>query len=368
VSELVIHIGPHKTGTTTIQEALMAGALTPDQPAASYGPEAGVSAHHVLAEHLLRLDGRGRLDDAWFLADGATPNPASFPSSGGERVLISAEALCEIGPKGYDALVQWAKPDRITVIAAIRPPAAWFWSAWQQTCKTPEWLEWNDFLLDQRGAGRFFPTRYLSIWGSSRVPTQIHVLRADRDDLVRSFAVAAGFSPLKQGTILPRHNLGLGPEEAVMTALFTQNLAARVKDEAPQHGLIPSAFVARYCLDLVDNGRPCRDHLGVLLRARWRDVLFERRSALHESVLASWRDDCRRAASLPALTDGSRAVLAGLAEERPPDSGRGQLGKDLFPPRLAAIPFDGRLTVAVRACAAQVRAQHRSIRLHVRRA
>jgi len=207
----LVHIGPHKTGTTALQAAFhLARARAEAQGVhyAGYGPQP-VSA-------VLAAIGRGgsRSSDArppskrlWQLL------VAEIRRAGDRRVLLSSEFLADAEPEAIARVVADLDPARVHVVATLRPLARIIPSQWQQYVQnrlTMPFEDWLDAILHQP-RGTVTPTfwqrhrhdelvaRWADVVGPANV-TVVALAGDDRETIFRAFEQLLGLS---SGTLAP---------------------------------------------------------------------------------------------------------------------------------------------------------------------
>ena len=129
---VLVHIGPHKTGTTAIQTTLAALRDRLTEAGVSY--PGGADAHHKPARALTQKHVGWRGSDA--------PPPvavwdrlvAKVRELHG-RVVISSEFLAGADAEAREKLLDDLGPERVHVLLAARNPASIALSSWQQTLK-----------------------------------------------------------------------------------------------------------------------------------------------------------------------------------------------------------------------------------------
>jgi hypothetical protein len=143
-----IHVGPHKTGTTSLQAAfkdaqgflLKNGVLYPDnwlRSDGSYG-------HHLLFSHL-----RGGEDTK------LREDFSSFQDVDVEKILISAEDLSDLNEREIDRLKALTQGSSVTIIAYIRRWSERLVSAWKESVHHGSTLTFPHFVAAELAA----PTR-----------------------------------------------------------------------------------------------------------------------------------------------------------------------------------------------------------------
>ncbi len=135
IDELVLHIGPGKTGTTTVQTIFATqndalrnqGLFVPLARGGCPGVHTAVIKPFVSPSDFDLLHGHSQ--DSIDVAD----IEASLSSGVSRRVLISSEMFAEAeGHDGTVALVKRLAPRRLTVIQTVRSPISWMLSAFAQ--------------------------------------------------------------------------------------------------------------------------------------------------------------------------------------------------------------------------------------------
>ena len=159
---VLLHIGPHKTGTTAIQRTLAANS----QALADHGlvyPEVGLNddAHHDLGLMLERGE-EARLEEM----------AALLSEQRGRAIVLSSESFSSLAPPAIQRLQQMlAGFDEVRVVTYLRNflemPYAW----WQEQVKHREADMLNDFMLE-----------------ISRRPSAAHILNYGR--MIRTFSAA----------------------------------------------------------------------------------------------------------------------------------------------------------------------------------
>jgi hypothetical protein len=131
LSELLLHVGPEKTGTTTIQASLAASA--PELTAA--GTFVPLATGHSPGHHLPIL--RELVGDPEFQAHYAYSQDvlslqatlAELAHNGCDRMVLSAEDFSAPSTRGdVLRLIQTINPAKLTVVHAIRPVVPWLLS------------------------------------------------------------------------------------------------------------------------------------------------------------------------------------------------------------------------------------------------
>jgi hypothetical protein len=208
---VLLHVGPHKTGTTALQAALWA-------------------AREELPRQGARLAGRSRNPAAAVRAvtgqaspyaeDGRTPPIRRWNRLAGEiraarasRVIVSSEFFAWADPAAIRRIVDDLGPDRVHVAVTLRPLARIVPSMWQQNVQAgtmttiDAWLE--DVLERQVEARHSFWTlqrhdelvdRWAAVVGTERV-TAVVVDDRDHDVLMRAFE---DLLALARGTLSPQ--------------------------------------------------------------------------------------------------------------------------------------------------------------------
>lgn len=223
----LLHIGPAKTGTTSLQsgfhfnrEALephgvhYAGSGT--QPRAAAG---AVALGRRIAGHRSGLE-------AW-------PNLVEeVQGSTAKRVVISSETFARAGDAGAKAVIDAFGADRTQVVITMRPLVDMLSSSWQQfvqTGSTERYEAWLDRMLNSRDTvngsqPEFWRKTRIDVlarrWGAlvgADGVTVVSLGGAPRDFVLRTFE---RFTGLPEGTLVPNPasdnvSLGFGVAEAV---------------------------------------------------------------------------------------------------------------------------------------------------------
>ena len=244
--ELVVHVGLPKTATTTIQTLLSWFADDVERAGVACRSIEGHAAHHILADQLLRLDGRSWPEmfhhSPWDLEH-------CWPEWGGAaRLVVSAEDLCDIGPLGVAAVDSFA--DRhdasITVVATLRSPIEWSWSLWTEHTKSRP-VDWIDFVEDLVERRRGVAGEMVAQWSAASRFRSMKFLDFHVDDPVMDFldqCVAPGIVAPDVVTTVSE-NVGVGALEAMYRARYVgavlEGLAAdeRFAGADPDGGLVP---------------------------------------------------------------------------------------------------------------------------------
>ncbi len=135
IDELILHIGPQKTATTTVQTIFAAkndalrnqGLFVPLAHGGAPGLHTAIIEPFVSSSDFDLLHGQSQdsIDVAGI--------EASLASGAPHRVLISSEMFAEAeGHDGTVALVKRLAPRRLTVIQTVRSPIPWMVSAFAQ--------------------------------------------------------------------------------------------------------------------------------------------------------------------------------------------------------------------------------------------
>jgi hypothetical protein len=210
----LLHIGPHKTGTTSLQSAFHVGR----REAAAQGVHyAGPNRQPMQAAHAIT----GKPSP---YADGKTPPRSRWrdlvrevEGAVGKRVVISSEGFADADDDGIRTVITDLGADRVHVVVTLRPLVRILPSQWQQYVQggmTLAYDEWLDAMLNQP-PGSVSPSfwvrhrhdtlvkRWAAVAGSSNVIV-IVAEEADRERQLRLFEHMTG---LREGTLVPEKDL-----------------------------------------------------------------------------------------------------------------------------------------------------------------
>ena len=207
----ILHIGPHKTGTTAVQAALHDARAELERQGVLYASD----YRHAMTAVLAGLE----LPNAW--NDDKEPPPrwkwerlvGKVRSTKADRVIFSSEFFADGRPDGIRKIVDELDPSKVHVVVTLRPIAKIMPSQWQQwvqnqwTMPLEEWVQ--DLFSNPTGkAGAMFwrrhrhdqlIERWAAIVGTERV-TAIALDESDHGMLYRVFERLLG---LRTGTLQP---------------------------------------------------------------------------------------------------------------------------------------------------------------------
>lgn len=156
---LVIHIGPHKTGTTSLQRLLYDNRNALRRVSVDYiGSRLN---HHLEALSLMRREG---LDGSVPAAQHWRKLVRAVEESTAEVKIISSEHLSYAGPSDIHRIVDAFSAFHVRVLVTARPlervvPS--LWSHFAQTRAFPELRPWIESLFERHGDDN-------SVWASQR--------------------------------------------------------------------------------------------------------------------------------------------------------------------------------------------------------
>jgi hypothetical protein len=269
MADVFLHVGPPKTGTTTIQTAL-------DQQAEALAAQGVlVPGGRHRAQRLAVYDLLGQrisgADDV--VAGSLNLLVAEVAAHNGPSVIISEEELSLARPRHVRRLVRRLAPHRVFVVVGARDLSRLLVSAWQQSVVNGGSTPWQEFIGAVRSDGtegatgsgvsfwlRHDVLRVVDTWAITVPAERIRVLTVPAEDrtgqtLLARFAEATG---------LPRHtfdvtdvgvrNVGLGAAELEVVRRLNERVAGRL-NQAQHRFLIEAGIRAR--LD-VPRRRPLR--------------------------------------------------------------------------------------------------------------
>lgn len=271
--ELVVHIGPHKTGTTSIQESLHRARRELHEIGVAYLFDEGRINLNVSASELLRhvrANGKGTR-----ITQGASRITAILRATNSDRIVMSAEHLSSFNDdevRSFFELLSHEKPShRVRVIITLRRIDKMIPSLWQQSVRgrvMPSLGEWTHEILtnpNHRDAFRIDHVGLISRWVARVGPSAVTVIVADDTrprSLYDAFEQALGLPSgiLVEGRVANR-SLNLQQAELIRAA-HHQMIAAGMMEQGTEHS--PVVGERTPDIDLGDRAR--RDDVDSL---RW---------------------------------------------------------------------------------------------------
>jgi hypothetical protein len=209
---ILVHVGPFKTGSSSLQMALH----TRRQEVLAHGVLYPGTAYRHLRE-IASLMGRGPRGVPAVPPEEWTDFVAEIHRADAPRTVVSSEGLSTAGPKIVARLVQDLGPDRVHVVRVERRLDRLLPSAWQERIKSSnETRTFPRFLDDVLAADPATSTgrrasfwaahsleRYLERWQPVLPPDRIHVVVADERDPGATSAVFERMLGLPAGMLDP---------------------------------------------------------------------------------------------------------------------------------------------------------------------
>lgn len=140
----ILHIGPHKTGTTALQAAFWNNRKSVAKQGVHYASNGRHAMTAVLAgiEHWSPWNEDKRPPPMWkwerLLND--------IRSSNAKRVLLSSEFFADAKPESAARVVQQLDPKRVQIVVTLRPLSRILTSQWQQFIQNQNIFAFEDFL------------------------------------------------------------------------------------------------------------------------------------------------------------------------------------------------------------------------------
>jgi hypothetical protein len=242
----LLHIGPHKTGTTSLQNSIRANREEILRQGVYYGAPEGRLASNRIARSLLRLPFKN--PDEIVEYEEWEDQVARVRASTAGRVIVSGEEFSFCEKREIRTLLNDLGRERVHVVVTVRPLAKVLPSQWQLDLRGSftsgsfdEWLRWT---LKPQGLRKIamllgiphpfwfrhrhdeLVTRWAAEVGADRVTV---VIGDDRDHrvLLRAFE---GMLGLTDGTLLPvdgKSNPSLSAEEIAIILRVQQILSQR---------------------------------------------------------------------------------------------------------------------------------------------
>jgi hypothetical protein len=248
---ILVHIGPHKTGTTTLQAAFHRGR----GPLAAQGVlYAGGGRRPIMAVLALRR-ARARRPAVPEMRHWSGLVDEARGAAG--RVVISNEAFADASPKAIARLVRDLGPDRVHVVATLRPFASILPSQWQQFVQsglTASFDDWLREVIDPNAPAprRVFWRRHrhdelIARWVDAVGAERVTVIVLD-DDPVRLPRLFEGMLGLRDGTLVENaaiRNRSLTWPEAEAVRAINQAFSAAGYPAALQTQLVGRGVVQR---------------------------------------------------------------------------------------------------------------------------
>ncbi|KRF16606.1 hypothetical protein ASG90_10040 [Nocardioides sp. Soil797] len=350
---MVLHIGPHKTGTTTLQGAVHVGREALAAQGVLY---AGQKAHSMTAAMVAATGKRLSTQEAGAGAKEWSDIVEQVRASDARHVLVSSEFFADASKARISEIVDALGADRTHVVVTLRPLVRIVASQWQQYLQNRpavhyddklEYADWLREMLDRPKGRRITPTfwsrhdhaklveRWAEVVGHDRM-TIVVVDDSDRESLLRSFE---GLLGLADGTLAPREhgsNRSLSLPEISLLNAFNKRYVAS------DHSLADYTNLVRFgAVRFLQKRTPAPDEPR-LLTPQWAVDRFSEVGAASADAIAA--TGIRVVGDLSLL--GDPTVASNVGESSPIDE---------VPTELTARFLVGMVKAAVEAGAADAR-------------
>lgn len=209
----LLHIGPHKTGTTSLQSAFH---LARREAAAQGVHYAGPNRQPMQAAHAIS----GKPSP---YSGGNTPPQQRWrelvrevEGAAGKRVVISSEGFADADDDGIRRVIA-DLGDRVHVVVTLRALASILPSQWQQYVQggmIRSYEAWLEAMLNP-APGAALPNFWVrhrhdalvARWAAAAGPSNVTVIVADEADRARQLRLFEALTGLREGTLVPEADL-----------------------------------------------------------------------------------------------------------------------------------------------------------------
>jgi hypothetical protein len=219
----LLHIGPHKTGTTALQSAFHSQRTELESQGVHYtGPNRQPmgAAHAITGAPSPYSDGKAPPISRW------NDLVREVRGAGAARVVISSEGFADADTDGVAKVVGDLDASRLRVVLTLRPLAAILPSQWQQYVQggmTLAYEDWLHAMLDgapgrapASAPGSVTPGFWrrhrhhelVTRWAAAAGADHVTVIVGDERDHDRQLRVFEELLGLREGTLVPEANLG----------------------------------------------------------------------------------------------------------------------------------------------------------------
>lgn len=312
---LILHFGPHKTASTSIQLFLKKNSAELRQAGLNYDVGENQLAHYPLAQHYLTGSPEvalleQALDDKYVMPGGTS--------------IVSCEDFAAYRRDEFQRLVEDLGPQSCHLIGCMRQPDRWLLSMWQQSVKTGAWLDFSDFV--PIGGEQFSFQRILEQLVTEPVD-RISLLDLESigpteviSSFLREISPDVPDALLAKAISFPPANIGMSYAETLLTAALTRDAAQDIRENFPLAQPVTDDFIVRTLVDSVDLARPMFEMSRTLERnemhIKLEDLLDLEALQAVADMCTQWSADCRELArdkSIP-LTSSSREGLLANAD------------------------------------------------------
>jgi hypothetical protein len=212
---VLLHIGPHKTGTTTLQGAFHHARPDLHQHGVHY---AGKRRQPWLAA-LAATGRRGRPGDPPAANKHWRALVREVQAEGARRrVIVSSERFADADDAGIARIVEDLGGDRVQILITLRPLAKILPSQWQQAVRNGlpmPYGKWLQNMLKQPGAASVSPTfwvrhahdQLVQRWASVVGPDRLTVLVLDETDREMFLRAVESMLGLPERVLVPQPSL-----------------------------------------------------------------------------------------------------------------------------------------------------------------
>ena len=277
---VLVHIGPHKTGTTTLQGAFHASRAALAKHGVRY---AGPGRHPMLAV-LALTETPGRRGDPPPSRELWDELVAEVTAADDERVVVSSEFFADAAPEVIERVLDDLGRDRVHVVVTLRPLSRILPSQWQQYVQNGlrvAWADWLDRTLAKAYNGDAFaelkPTPsfwnrhshgdLVARWAKAAGPDNVTVVVLDESDRTMLFRTFESLLGTPAGTLTPDPDLtnrSLTAGEVELVRLLNDEFERRNLSDS-LYGTFVRGGVAKKLLAL---RRPEDDEPGITV-PRW---------------------------------------------------------------------------------------------------
>jgi hypothetical protein len=257
-ARVYVHVGPHKSGTTFIQQVLVRNrsALRRDGgifPGEQYGDQRAAVLELLRARHQDIDPGQLPLWQQLVTEVNRWSGPLA---------VISVENLDNANQRAARWVADAFAPAEVHVVFTARDLTQVIPAMWHTTMRNRDTEPWSEYIAAVRDAQRTKewpkglsgqdPRRVLKVW-ESVVPNQnIHVVTVPRSGsdpalLWQRFCAVVGLTTSRYGLDVPRVNKSLGSAETELLRRLNERLAGRISKQMYNQWV--QVFIARRVLE-----------------------------------------------------------------------------------------------------------------------